>query len=179
MLVKVKDILEGEKQTEIEREVKSVENLFEDTTDIVGFLTPLSLKCSFMRCGTEIILNASYKVQLKLNCVNCTDDFLYGLDTSFRYVFRFKPEETGPEEQELQRDDLEIAYYEGENIDLRSIVREQIYLNLPQYPRCKEDCLGLCTSCGANLNKEPCKCLLENKKKPSPFSVLKKLKDDK
>ncbi len=176
--VKLKDIPEGEKQAEIEFDRMSVGNLFKDSADICGISTPLSLKCSYTRRGTEIVLEASYSVQLKLNCIKCLDDFLYGQDSSFRYVFRARPEEAEPEDQQLQGDDLDVFYYEGDNIDLGKIVREQIYINLPQYPHCKEDCPGLCVNCGVNLNKGSCKCL-SDQKESSPFSVLKKLKEDK
>ncbi len=179
MQIAVKDISEGEKQTEFKLDIMSVSGLFEDAADICGVSTPLSLKCRYMRCGSEIVLDASYKVQLKLNCINCLDDFTYGLDSSFRYVLRPGSEEVAPEERELQRDDLETGSYEGETIDLGDMLREQVVLSLPQYPHCREDCLGLCANCGENLNKGSCKCFSEDKKAFSPFHVLKKLKEDK
>jgi uncharacterized protein len=43
-------------------------------------------------------------------------------------------------------------------IDLDPVVREQLLLALPGYPVCREDCKGLCTVCGVNLNERDCGC---------------------
>ncbi len=46
----------------------------------------------------------------------------------------------------------------NDRIDLGKIVEDAILINLPLNFLCKEDCRGLCAECGANLNKEDCKC---------------------
>jgi uncharacterized protein len=43
-------------------------------------------------------------------------------------------------------------------LDLTESVREDILLALPQACLCREDCRGLCPSCGKDLNKETCSC---------------------
>lgn len=43
-------------------------------------------------------------------------------------------------------------------LDLRPAIREQWLLNAPAYPQCRDDCAGLCPSCGADLNAGPCGC---------------------
>ena len=43
-------------------------------------------------------------------------------------------------------------------IDLGEVVRQYILLALPMKPLCREDCAGLCSSCGHNLNLGPCSC---------------------
>ena len=45
-----------------------------------------------------------------------------------------------------------------EYIDLEENIRQEILLNLPTRLLCKEDCQGLCPDCGANFNKEKCRC---------------------
>lgn len=177
--IRIIDIPEGGQQVETEIDIVSVENLLEGAIEVSRVLTPLSLKCDFVRTGTEIILDGTYRVDLELNCIKCLDNFTYGLDEGFHYIYRTVFEKAEPEDQELKSNDLEIYYCDGENIDLSSIVREQIYLNLPQYPYCNEDCLGLCVYCGENLKKGLCKCLSGKTRANSPFCVLEKLKDDK
>ena len=46
----------------------------------------------------------------------------------------------------------------AQTIDLRPVVREQWLLAAPEYVLCREDCRGLCTRCGADLNAGPCSC---------------------
>lgn len=176
-LVKVEDIPEGRKQLEIEGDQPSIESLFSDDTETGLIASPLTLTGCFDRCGAEIVFKASCRVQLKLNCTRCLNDFLYRLDSEFRYICKSGPEKEGLAERELQQDEVEILFYEGDRIDLGAIVREQIYLNLPQYPHCSDTCLGLCPNCGANLNTGGCTCPQAAGRETSPFSALKSLKD--
>jgi uncharacterized protein len=43
-------------------------------------------------------------------------------------------------------------------IDLERLVSDTVALNLDLNPLCKEDCIGLCPRCGADLNQGPCDC---------------------
>jgi uncharacterized protein len=45
-----------------------------------------------------------------------------------------------------------------DDIDLRPAVREQWLLNVPGFVLCREDCKGLCPTCGADLNAGECHC---------------------
>ncbi len=67
--------------------------------------------------------------------------------------------------------DLEVAedpyvrsyelYDETESVDLTPDMREATLLAFPAYPVCKVECLGLCATCGKDLNKGPCECVPE------------------
>ena len=61
-------------------------------------------------------------------------------------------------------------------IAVSQLVREQIYLALPMKPLHREDCKGLCPSCGTNLNESTCDCVPEAA--PSSWDALKKIKFD-
>ncbi|HWW54717.1 MAG TPA: DUF177 domain-containing protein [Acidimicrobiales bacterium] len=47
---------------------------------------------------------------------------------------------------------------EHNQLDLEPVVREAVVLELPLAPLCRPDCLGLCPTCGADLNAGPCAC---------------------
>jgi uncharacterized protein len=51
--------------------------------------------------------------------------------------------------------------FSGDDLDLTAPVRESLLLELPMKPVCREDCVGLCPVCGANLNLERCGCRAE------------------
>ena len=56
--------------------------------------------------------------------------------------------------------------------DLDELAREAFILNMDTKTLCREDCKGLCSGCGANLNVEPCRC----KKEIDPrWAALQKL----
>jgi uncharacterized protein len=46
----------------------------------------------------------------------------------------------------------------AQTIDLRPAVREQWLLSVPAFAVCREECKGLCPTCGADLNAGPCAC---------------------
>ena len=48
-----------------------------------------------------------------------------------------------------------------EYADLTDEVRQSIILALPTYPVCRPECLGVCPSCGKNLNEGSCGCKRE------------------
>ena len=43
-------------------------------------------------------------------------------------------------------------------VDLEPMAREAVMLELPQAPLCREDCLGLCPTCGVDRNEGSCDC---------------------
>ena len=48
--------------------------------------------------------------------------------------------------------------FDGDIIDIGDLVRDIIISAQPTKHLCKEDCKGLCSVCGANLNKTDCGC---------------------
>jgi uncharacterized protein len=53
-------------------------------------------------------------------------------------------------------DELSSPYVtEGEELRLGQWVRDALALALPVQLTCREECLGLCGQCGANLNEDP------------------------
>ena len=74
------------------------------------------------------------------------------------------------------------GYYPYTNnlVDMTLPVQQEIVLNLPTRVLCSQDCKGLCSVCGKNLNEGSCDCNesqnIENYTPNNPFSVLKNLK---
>ena len=59
-----------------------------------------------------------------------------------------------------EADDPEVFLYDpnARMVDLRPAVRENWLLSAPAYVQCREDCKGLCPTCGTNLNESTCNC---------------------
>lgn len=64
--------------------------------------------------------------------------------------------ETGAEEA----DDPDVFLYDpsARLLDLRAAVRETWIITAPAFVQCREDCRGLCATCGTNLNESACDC---------------------
>ena len=77
--------------------------------------------------------------------------------------------------QNQTEDNDDYLMIEDQKIDLDSPLLEAIMLEFPYTFVCKEDCKGLCTKCGKDLNEGDCDCL---KKEIDPrLAILQKLLD--
>ena len=57
-------------------------------------------------------------------------------------------------------------------LDLTEAVRQYVIINLPMKPLCRQDCAGLCSTCGANLNDGGCACSVPVDSRWSPLLEL-------
>ncbi|MCX8044987.1 MAG: DUF177 domain-containing protein [Desulfobacterota bacterium] len=132
-------------------------DILEAQNESFTVMSPVELDFRFSRSADTIIAEGSLQLVVQLQCVRCLSVFMHRLDETYRYVL---VSQTGTPQRHTQPDeeDTDIAYYTGESIDLRPLVREQIYLAMPDYPHCSEACKGLCPQCGTNLNETICDC---------------------
>ena len=76
--------------------------------------------------------------------------------------------------EEDSEDNPELFVLEGDEIDLSEILSTCFILDMETKFLCREDCKGLCSTCGKNLNLGPCEC----RKPIDPrFAVLEQLLD--
>jgi len=52
-------------------------------------------------------------------------------------------------------------FLQGDKVDANEIVVTEFILDMDDRIMCKDDCAGLCGSCGSDLNKGPCSCKAE------------------
>jgi len=119
-----------------------------------------TVKVFAKRTGVEVLVQSDFFLELTTDCSTCLEDFRLEVPVAFSLTLRPRPagQDPMPADLELRSEDLEEFFFDGEEIDLEGILREQILLALPMYPRCSENCRGLCPVCGANLNKGECGC---------------------
>jgi len=121
---------------------------------------PASVRLSYYRAGTNVFLNGDITALAAATCARCAEEFTVPKERAFRCVL--SPKAAGYEtEADLRADDLEFSLYEGDEVDVSPLVREQIILALTDRPLCREDCRGLCSHCGTNLNEQDCGCRSE------------------
>jgi uncharacterized protein len=95
---------------------------------------------------------------LSLSCARCLEEFTCPIDTYLDIKLAPKAFIPLGVEAELRPDDLDIYYLEGDEVDLDPFVYDEVLLNIPAHPLCREGCEGLCQSCGRNMNTDPCSC---------------------
>ena len=91
---------------------------------------------------------------IALPCRRCLGDASGHVSEEAHLIFA----EAGSED--LQDDpDVYLLDDRKAELDLRPALREQWLLHVPGFAVCRDDCKGLCPTCGADLNVEPCDCV--------------------
>jgi uncharacterized protein len=132
---------------------------------------PVSVVLSYYRAGMELFFRGELTAATVACCARCAEEFMAPSGRSFRYVLAPRSIEGN---SDLRAEDLEFSLYEGEEVNLTPLIREQMLLALPTRPLCREDCRGLCPRCGANLNERACGCVIESA--DARLSVLRSIK---
>ncbi len=112
------------------------------------FAKPICL-CGFLfnRAGI-VTLKFTVRFTLTVVCDRCLDE----LDRDYSYEFEHTVVHS------LENDNDEYIVAENDTIDIAEIALSDLLLQLPSKMLCSEDCLGLCTKCGCNLNHSQCEC---------------------
>lgn len=85
-------------------------------------------------------------------CRRCLTDVSVPVHEDVQLLFA----EAGMDEAE--EDDVVPLPPGARVVDLRPAIREEWLLAIPGFALCREDCLGLCVTCGADRNTGACTC---------------------
>ena len=89
------------------------------------------------RCLEEVSVEIPYSIKRKLDMKQSDCDRVKNLD--------------------------ENDYLTGMDLDVDRLVYLEVLMSWPLKVLCKDDCKGICSQCGKNLNKGPCGCTEEPK----------------
>jgi uncharacterized protein len=108
--------------------------------------------------GTVRATGGSYRVAGRfsaagpLACARCLEPVPWQASEEFSVECR--PAGTvGDDELELDERELDVAFLDGDVLDLAEVAVEQVMLALPMKVLCDDGCAGLCPQCGANRNQ--------------------------
>ncbi len=141
----------------------------EDGLSVKGFIYPL-------KNGFDI--SGEVEAEIDTECSFCTSPMKVPVKEKFHEMMMIEGKIARQlKEVDVDPNDLEIHYVNGNEIDLRPIVDELVGLNMPIQPKCTQE---------VNANGQPLcvegspyqKYLQQNVESPlkSPFEVLKNLK---
>ena len=126
------------------------------------------------KTAAELMVRGSITGDGEIECSRCLDPVEQKLKIDFQVSFVTPEHFSADKENEVGEADLDTDILEGDRIDIKDIVREQILLNIPEQVFCRPDCKGLCPKCGANRNLIDCNCDL-NETDPR-WAALKNLR---
>lgn len=142
-------------------------------SEAVIITSPLKGELRVEKVGTEIFVRGHTSTEIELSCSRCLNNFRKEVSLDIALTYHPLSELKGDEVYELHDDEMEVDFYSGDEIDIGSLIEEELILSIPMKPLCREDCKGLCPNCGADLNISSCECpgeVIDER-----FAVLKKL----
>jgi len=132
------------------------------------FTKPAKLTGKITNVGPILEMEAEAVYEFKTNCARCLKEIV--CEENFAIT-----EKLVREENRTSYDDVYI--FHGYYLDLSDIVLKNFLLNTSLKYLCSNDCKGLCSVCGADLNVNPCSC--SHEEIDPRLAVLKSFKGDK
>jgi len=101
----------------------------------------------------KVMIEGGTNISLTLFCSRCLKEIIYPMEIEFQKEIDFNLSE------EDRAEDLdELNYIIGYNLDVDTLISDEILIGFPMKLLCSEDCKGLCKICGVDLNEETCDC---------------------
>lgn len=125
-------------------------------TDFLGeyhFKEPLLIKGNISNNGKSFTLKAMAEGSMITNCARCMKEIT--VPVKFRIT-----EDIAKGNSEDYGDDTVII--SDNTFEIDDIVRDNFLVNIEGKYLCKEDCKGLCPTCGKDLNEGDCDCQKES-----------------
>ena len=167
MAIKINDIPPEGLTVELAEQL----DLFDTGTTSTAFMSVLSIKPME---GGIFHISGRVKSNPQLECSRCLERFTFGIDTELSIDLAPMSSLSTDGEHELVRGELDVEFYEGDEIEPLDIIKEQLLISIPMVPLHGPDCKGLCSVCGADLNKTECG---HQQNAPGDFGAFSALKD--
>lgn len=127
------------------------------------------------KSGEEILFEAQVGAAISLQCARCLEWTTISKEIDVHLIVR-KDESPLPPEHEMEKAEADEIVAEGPEIDAGRIIVQELLLELPMKPLCREDCPGICPVCGGRKGEGECRCSVEDAA-DSRWAVLEKLKE--
>lgn len=126
--------------------------------DRVRLTGPADVSGTLTLKGKRLLLRGRLVTPAQADCDRCLCPVAVPVAAQFNLQYVTQAEFDLAPAVELEEEDLAVSIYDGETVDIDELVREQILLAVPERTLCREDCQGLCPTCGADRNLKQCGC---------------------
>jgi len=148
MLINLSDVLTSEGR-QMKKEVPLEMTCFGNGVESFAIIKKSSVYFSFSNVEIgKAKIEGRVELTFRTSCDRCLTEVPTTLSLQFeRFV-------TSPGTEDV--DDQE--FMDGYQLDVETLVHNEILVNWPAKILCKEDCKGICPKCGQNLNMRECGC---------------------
>lgn len=147
MLFELKSVFQNEgeeKQVNYKLDIADI-----DIDGVFPFRTPIDVTATAKNRASLVSLTIRACFGYSRSCDRCSTEFTSEMDMLFEHKLAQTLVDDGNDDY-IETPDFKL--------ELDDVVISDILLSLPQKNLCKEDCKGLCQTCGKNLNEGDCSC---------------------
>lgn len=102
----------------------------------INFISPVEISAQVAKVSNRLLVNVRVSGLAESVCSRCLEEFKLDFFKEFKFDYSLKENE--------------------QTLDITDDIRQEITLSYPIKFLCKDDCKGLCSVCGQNLNKGDC-----------------------
>lgn len=113
-----------------------------------SFSGPVEISGRFYNRADVVHMDYSVKFTLNIVCDRCLKEFLREYSYDFQHIIV----------SSVNKDNDDYIVAENYTVNVNEIALSDLLLELPTKLLCKDDCLGLCSVCGCDLNESECNC---------------------
>lgn len=134
----------------VKETLKSTEGL-DYASPVVGYL-------NFHRTSNMLIIRGELEAAVREECVRCLEEVIVPIHADVEEEFGVENMLVTTNPNEEEGDQSVKSFFKDQDLLLEEFIRQQLFLEKPEYPLCAEDCKGLCPQCGCNFNEDDCEC---------------------
>jgi uncharacterized protein len=112
--------------------------------------SPVAFELRLEAVMEGVLVTGTAHAELEGECVRCLAEIHDEVVADFQELFAYEESDTA-----RSGEDEEAGRLEGDLLDLEPLLRDAVVLMLPFQPLCRDDCPGLCITCGARLADDP------------------------
>ena len=158
MLVNLSDVFSSEGMTAsltVELEMTSFSSRIGEF--LITKKTPVTLTLTNIGVGKARV-EGNVELAFDTACDRCLTEVPTILNLEFEREVASPDTAADSSEDVGDREDDELDFMEGYQLNVETFVYNEILLNWPMKILCKETCKGICKVCGQNLNVKECGC---------------------
>ena len=113
--------------------------------------SPVQITMSNLGVGKALV-ECTDEITLDMACDRCLAEVPVTLGLAF------SRDVVSQDTLDLAEDDENQDVLEGSQLNIETLINNEILINLPDKVLCHEECKGICKKCGQNLNEGECEC---------------------
>jgi uncharacterized protein len=150
--INVSQLLKSSIGTTRKYQIAEKVNIGQETPHVQGEVT-------LLRTNRGILVTGRLETDIGITCSRCLTEYRQPVVLEIEEEFFPTIDILTGSEVEVPQDEPDAFVIDQSNIlDLSEAIRQYSLLAVPMKPLCREDCAGLCSTCGANLNVKKCDC---------------------